>query len=703
MEESQGLVVFNSSLISNLARSGGGGLYVTSTDSVDIRHSTFEGNGVSDGSGSAVWLSSSSSTLSLSSNDFHNNRAMRGSGAVYWQASPSSVREPKGLRSLNTYSNNKARNETGADFSSSSMSLVLAGVESGEILTSTSSQFLPFVEVRVVDFYGQRSMDRVLITTSTSSSANSCGDNEALNGEIAIVSVDGVGLFDGLSAVCGPEGVMNITIASELSVGSVSTSLKVTFDRCSAGEYLEGGRCLACGPGSYSLSYDDTVNCHEGCPSGAVSCQRNSIKLKRGWWRVTNSTALIFECPYGKEACLGGEAAGNNLCRGGYEGPLCAVCSTGYYFQSVDSTCRSCPKSQALNVFTIVVLIVLGLVILIAIWRTESVYLLTNFSMVSFVAFISRHVLRLKIDWESEEFQFSIERAACKTKIYVTLFQILSSFPFVLQSSFTQTYSRLMSFGSILNLNFFNDSALNCDYNYDYIDFLVIVTVGPAALTVLWLMMFLFQHSFMRWYQGKPSTDPSVVKLYGTYLEFFLVCSFLALPGVSIFIFRTFSCVDLDPDEPGGRYLQADYSISCDSDRYEWGKQYAIVMVFVYPLGVTCYYFWLLYSHRHAIQNRKSRAVLFTEEADRKSIEPLNFLYSSYAPQYWYWEVIETIRRLLLTGVLVLFVQGSAFQIVFAFVISLFFMKLYGHFGESITHSPPFLSSARSVDLLLSS
>jgi hypothetical protein len=248
----------------------------------------------------------------------------------------------------------------------------------------------------------------------------------------------------------------------------------------------------------------------------------------------------------------------------------------------------------------------------------------------------------------------------------------------------------------VVNLNFFNDSALNCDYGYDYIDFLVMVTVVPAALTVLWLMLYACQYSYMRWYQLRPRSDRSVVKLYSTYLSLFLVCSFLALPGISIFIFRTFSCIDLDPH---GRYLRADYSVSCDSDRYEWGKKYAIGMVFVYPLGVTGLYFWLLYSHRHVIQNRKPSGDGSFSEKHRRAIEPLTFLFSSYQPRYWYWEAIETIRRLSLTGVLVLFAQGSGLQIVFAFVISLLFTKLYGYFGECILSHSFGLGSLLSLSL----
>lgn len=681
VEDSEGLILFNSTMSSNVAQVAGGGLYATNSDQIRITNSTFDGNEALDGAGSAVWLSSPSSNNSISFNIFQNNRALRGSGTVHWQASPSSPIEPKGLSSLNVFTQNKAQRETGADSSSSSVSLLLAeGLTSGMIV-STSDQFLPLIKVSVVDYYGHLTSDDLLVIVRTNSSLNHCGSNEALKGGVAVISIDSVSMFDDVAAVCGPKGHMVLIFEAALSVGSVSSSMDVSFEGCSVGEYLEGGRCHGCGPGTYLLSYGDEKKCLEGCPTGALTCERNVIKLRAGWWREKNSTAFLFECPYGETACLGGEKVGAALCREGYEGPLCAVCSEGYYFQSVDSTCQSCPQSQALNVFSIVLIIVLGATLMLAAIRNSSVMnLITDFSLLSFFAFISRDIIGVDLNWESEEFQIALERATCKSKIYVTLFQILSSFPFVLQLSFPATFSKIMSFGSIVNLNIFNDAALNCDYRYDYIDFLLIVTIVPAILTALWVMMYTCQYSYKRWYQLKPRTDASVVQLYSTYLKVFLVSSFLALPGISIFIFRTFNCQDLDPSSHGGRYLRSDYSISCESARYEWGRNYAVWMVFVYPVGVTCYYFWLLYSHRGAIRNRESVALL--SEEDHRSIEPFNLLFSSYQPRYWYWEVIETIRRLLLTGVLALFNQGSGLQIVFAFVISLFFLKLYGYFGE---------------------
>ncbi len=95
---------------------------------------------------------------------------------------------------------------------------------------------------------------------------------------------------------------------------------------------------------------------------------------------------------------------------------------------------------------------------------------------------------------------------------------------------------------------------------------------------------------------------------------------------------------------------------------------------------MTVFYYWLLYRHKDLIKNRDSVDI---SESDRELIEPLKFLFSAYEPRYWYWEVIETVRRVLLTGVLVLIHQGSNLQMVVAIVISLVFLKLYGYFGES--------------------
>jgi hypothetical protein len=46
-------------------------------------------------------------------------------------------------------------------------------------------------------------------------------------------------------------------------------------------------------------------------------------------------------------------------------------------------------------------------------------------------------------------------------------------------------------------------------------------------------------------------------------------------------------CVDTDPDdvEPGNDvYLVADLGLSCTSEKYRFGRTWALAMIFVYPI-----------------------------------------------------------------------------------------------------------------------
>jgi hypothetical protein len=136
--------------------------------------------------------------------------------------------------------------------------------------------------------------------------------------------------------------------------------------------------------------------------------------------------------------------------------------------------------------------------------------------------------------------------------------------------------------------------------------------------------------------------------------------------------------------------MTADYTVSCDSSEYRLGFIWACVMIFVYPIGCPAYYFYLLYGVRHEIQlgdketmlERVDESVEMSEEtrARQEKLLSLRFLYESYQPRYWWWEIAETSQRLLLTGILVLIAQGSAIQIVVGALLTLSFLHLYARY-----------------------
>ena len=85
--------------------------------------------------------------------------------------------------------------------------------------------------------------------------------------------------------------------------------------------------------------------------------------------------------------------------------------------------------------------------------------------------------------------------------------------------------------------------------------------------------------------------------------------------------------------------------------------------------------------------NSSSLKVVWSKEVDgrfaieRACAEPITSPYSSlfgaYKPDFWYWECIECVRRLSLTGLLVFMYPGSEKQVLLAMLICFFWIMIY--------------------------
>ena len=71
-------------------------------------------------------------------------------------------------------------------------------------------------------------------------------------------------------------------------------------------------------------------------------------------------------------------------------------------------------------------------------------------------------------------------------------------------------------------------------------------------------------------------------------------------------------------------------------------------------------------------------------------LKQLRFLYDSYEPSTYWFEVFETFRRLMLTGGLVFLKPGTASQIVLSMMICLFSMRVYAEYTPFVdpAHDP---------------
>jgi hypothetical protein len=79
----------------------------------------------------------------------------------------------------------------------------------------------------------------------------------------------------------------------------------------------------------------------------------------------------------------------------------------------------------------------------------------------------------------------------------------------------------------------------------------------------------------------------------------------------------------------------------------------------------------------------------------------IKFLYKAYEPKYWYWEVLETCRRLLLTAVISVIAEGEIMQIVFGAFVAIIFMKLYGLYAPFLKDDDDALQELSQYQIFL--
>jgi len=238
-----------------------------------------------------------------------------------------------------------------------------------------------------------------------------------------------------------------------------------------------------------------------------------------------------------------------------------------------------------------------------------------------------------------------------KAKIMLTLFQIVGGLPEALDVTFPAGVQGLLSFFKATNAlsptgNFFACSAMR-GQSWNHVNSLMLATLTPIAVSAALALTFAV-HVFVefslvphkqsprgghtgsaseRWasyisstgMRNAPMAEVSdeeraqesarshakrvddvrvkaermiiINRLFHAYVFLFLLLTFIVLPRVTVVIFQAFPCVDVGLPV---RYLRADMSIECGSKEYILGRNFAIGMLFVYPIGVPLIYGYLV-------------------------------------------------------------------------------------------------------------
>ena len=417
--------------------------------------------------------------------------------------------------------------------------------------------------------------------------------------------------------------------------------------------------------------------CHK-CAKG-LKCKDDAITLKSGyWWEWQNKTyrdrykdfisnlmsslpaldassvqypfpvPTPYKCPR-EESCNGGL---DSSCQSGYEGPLCEVCSSGYYKQL--QACKQCPsKKWIVGQLSIAAAIIVFIAIALPLIAT-----------------------RMKKGTRKRPL---IDTLLSKLKIVIGFYQVtyglLQAFSYI---KWPGTLQVIAQYSEILQMDVFQIVPIHCLFPEFRVNafgslFTIMtvnaVVIGFSCITYGMRKVIILRSRSLQC-DGKSKSIAQTKEMVFRNLFFFLYVTYLST-CVKTANVLPLACQKLCRDEKEeycGYYMKADYSIQCQGNRYNHWLILAYVSavyIFILPLSS----FIVLWRERRLAVIAGSD--LFQDPRyGVEIISGLYFLFKNYNHRSWYWELVEMSRKVILTSGLILVGQESRSYLGLAWVIA---------------------------------
>ena len=428
---------------------------------------------------------------------------------------------------------------------------------------------------------------------------------------------------------------------SEKTTGTVDGSTKDTACLCRRGDYYQNDQreCIA-------------------CPNGADCSQRDGILIHQlvplpGNWRpdALNPTFSACDrcCPHGQ--CLANVTARNNnatttfdpdhQCLEGYSGVLCLSCADEYIFRG--DTCVACPGGPQ---FSNALFGLLGFAALIFV--------------VVFVIFARYTKKKKKKKMEKIDVEDTGNRCSGQLKISLTYLQILAAIPGVFPSvPWPQTFIEFTLPLSFVNLDFLTVFAESqCSLAVSFFDAFTLHMMLPAFLVLAVISAYL---------AAAMCAKTTLNRRKELLSQILILLVLILYPGLATRIFSVFRCQEIPGVE--GQLLQADMTIQCYREQHNLFTKISFAFLVLYIFGVPLAIFIVLWRSRKYLHNVDSPHHEIVKSR-------LGALYLQYEPQYWWFELVIILEKMVMTGAMCVVAQGSALQLVVANIVMLLYMLL---------------------------
>ena len=386
----------------------------------------------------------------------------------------------------------------------------------------------------------------------------------------------------------------------------------------------------------------------------------------------------IYKCRV-RDACIGQQGnPANSVCSKGAHGPLCEQCNDSYFF--TNNGCASCPSKWRVILQSVGFMIVMFLLVGLLSWKqTKS----------------SQREEPLDEDGHTdveEQTGTWLDSLIAALRVGIGFVQVINGITmallFVPWPSGIETIGRYLAEIEFNVLEVINPVCISSKLRLDHLQKTVAFVVIVSGLILTVFIAYWLWKAHMAWRKHNVTYQLRQTALQLCFNATLWIV-FACYPALAQYIiatvpYRQYSCIRLNCtqgiDIPSNSsecqwYLKADVSVLCNDSNFSSTLWKVCTSFLVLVFGIPLLTLVLLYvKHRKASSQQRPSGPFTTA-----LFVSLSFLDGSYHPKFWYWEVLEMFRKLVLTSGLQFFGEGSATELAVASILAMVFAVLHAH------------------------
>lgn len=544
----------------------------------------------------------------------------------------------------------------------------------------------------------------------------------------------------------GNRGLHNVVYVIQKG-GDISDGKKlISYQECEKGYELVNGKCEMCKQGFYKdvvgddrcdLCADGTynngtgnINC-EKCMDNALSnenrydcyckegyymdnyelckecdnmdffgntiyyCKESGLTIQTlrnedGYWRANENSINFYKCRV-KDYCPMNYIVNSSIvCKTYHTGLLCDFCVDGYAKDN-DGNCNFCESENKALVSGMFILVcsLYSLVITLC--------LLIGNKYLNKAASVTLNNEETSSEEGEEEDGADVlleaksynndvmSQLLQKLKIMITYLQINTILSMNLNLKWPEFMTKVMNAFKKINLEMFDIIGLSyrCSVEFDFYHIFIF------KMFMIPIVFFLTSVTYMtiRHWGIKHKSRKFLRILENRFIYILVLMVFILYPSVCNTILQLYKCEEIE----GKYYLTEDLSLECYNDM--WDK-YAIGggwMMLLYIIGIPLFFYLKLRDlHKKNLLSKKEYVYKY------------GFMYLGYKDNMWWFEILELVRKTILSASII-YLQESATRIIIAMFVCGMYLLYITYNQPQLKNNDAFLSilSATEIFLLL--